>query len=289
MRSEDRLRFDQQLVDWHDNLPWILRSTEPCPESLYTARCLMKWRYQNLRLVLYRPILLLVASRGNEVTLTHEEIEAVSKCRNIAKQMIEDIAREWTPNQMLGWTGVWFLYQASMIPLVVMFWESWNTQQVRECQAQIEIVLEALEGLSDWSLAARRSREVVGKMYEASKRPMTQQRSPGPGPMVMNGQTNNAGYMGSNGMHVVNGGNGLSIMNLPGCGNEHLMDHGDIQQIEMIGEEGMVILDQGGVWELDGMLWGNLPDRLDLPYDGLPMQFDDGGIVGFDGHYMMQP
>jgi len=164
MRADERENLDRQLVDWHDNLPWILRTTEPCPESIYTARCVMKWRYQNLRIVLYRPVLLNLANRGNDATATKEELEAVTKCRALAKQNIEDIAREWTPNQMLGWNGVWFMYQAAMIPLVSMFWESWNTQLVRECQVQIETVLEAFDGLGDWSLAARRSREVVNKM-----------------------------------------------------------------------------------------------------------------------------
>jgi hypothetical protein len=141
----------------------------------------MKWRYQNLRAVLYRPVLLNLAYCGNEETASQEDLAAVNTCRAIAKQTIEDIAREWTPNQMLGWNAVWLMYQASMIPLVSIFWESWNSQLVRECQAQIETVLEAFEGMADWSLAARRSREVLSKLYEASKRPMTRPVSPKPG------------------------------------------------------------------------------------------------------------
>jgi hypothetical protein len=293
MRSEDREGIDRQLVEWHDNLPWILQSTEPCPESIYTARCVMKWRYQNLRIVLYRPVLLSLANRGNEGSPTQDELESVAKCQAIAKETIEDIAREWTPNQMLGWNGVWFMYQASMIPLVTMFWESWNTQQVRECQAQIDVVLEAFEGLSDWSLAARRSREVVAKMYEASKRPLTRQASPRLRPArvvngvnghingmsLMNGNEAN-GVNGANGMHMINGANGMNGV------NGHMME--DMQQGDMIGEDGTILLDQGGIWDLDGMLWSNLPDGLDMPYDGFPsMDFDDSGIFNFDGNYMM--
>jgi hypothetical protein len=287
MRSEDRAKLDHQLVEWHDNLPWILRSTEPCPESVYTARCVMKWRYQNLRIVLYRPVLLNLANRGSEGTPSRDEMDAIAKVRAIAKQTIEDIAREWTPNQMLGWNGVWFLYQASMIPLVTMFWESWNAQQVRECQAQIEIVLEAFEGLADWSLAARRSREVVSKMYEASKRPLTRQGSPRLGPSMVGNVMNNHGMNTINGVtHSVQE---IQMMSGSNGGNGHMMDTGDMQQIQMVGEEGFVLMDQGGIWDLDGMLWGNLPDGLDMPYDGIPyMDFDDSGVVGFDGQYMMQ-
>ena len=81
-------------------------------------------------------------------------------------------------------------------------------------------------------------------------------------------------------IHMMGGSNG---------GNGHMMDTGDMQQIQMVGEEGFVLMDQGGIWDLDGMLWGNLPDGLDMPYDGIPnMDFDDSGVVGFDGQYMMQ-
>ncbi|KUJ06930.1 uncharacterized protein LY89DRAFT_661055 [Mollisia scopiformis] len=286
MRPEDRQNLDRQLVEWHDSLPWILRSTEPCPESIYTARCIMKWRYQNLRIVLYRPVLLNLANRGSEgVVATQEELEAISKCRAVAKQTIEDIAREWTPNQMLGWNGVWFMYQASMIPLVTMFWESWNTEQVRDCQAQIEVVLEAFEGLADWSLAARRSREVLIKMYEASKRPLTRQTSPRLGPMMVNGNGNVPGIMLTNGVNGTHGMNGNGMVMMNGM-NGHMMETNEMQPMEMIGEDGMLIMDHGGVWDLDGMLWANLPDGLDMPYDGLPMDYDDG-MIGYEGNYMM--
>ncbi|KAK6600367.1 fungal specific transcription factor domain-containing protein [Botrytis cinerea] len=237
LRNEDLTNLDRQLVEWYDNLPWILRSTEPCPESIHTARCVMKWRYQNLRMVLYRSVLLNLANRGNQgISPTKEELAAVQTCRKIAQESIENISREWTPNQMLGWNGVWFMYQASMIPLVSMFWESWNTNLVRIWQSQIEVVLEAFDGMADWSLAAKRSREVVSKVYE------------------------------------VNGRN--------------YMDSDMLQQVEIMGEEQLMMLDNGGIWDLDGMLWGNLPDGLDMPYDGLPMQYDDSGMAQFEGPYI---
>lgn len=273
LRSDDCANLDSQLVAWHENLPWVLQSTEPCPESIYTARCVMKWRYQNLRIVLHRPVLLNLANRGNQGhPPTQEELLALSKVRAIAKETIEDIARDWTPNQMLGWNGVWFMYQASMIPLVSMFWESWNTQLVRECQNQLEIVVDALEGMADWSLAARRSREVVSRMYEASKRPLTCQPSPGLGPFMGNG------IKYENGMNVMNGVNGIGLNGVPG--QLHPMDGHEMHPMEMIGEDGMMMQDQG-VWDLDGMLWANLPEGLDTP------MFEDFGM-GYDGNFLMQ-
>jgi hypothetical protein len=277
LRTEDRANLDSQLLTWYDSLPWILRSTDSCPESLSTARCVLKWTYQNLRLVLYRPVLLNLANRGRQGGLpSPDELAAVSKCRAIAKQTIEDIAQEVTPNQMLGWHGVWFIYQASMIPLVSMFWESWNTQLVHECQSQLEVVLDALEGMADWSLAARRSREVVSKMYEASKSPPARQPSPRLAPVVMSGVN-----VITNGVHALSGISGMT-------GHVQAYEGQDPPRVEFVGEEGMILLDHQNIWDLDGMLWSNLPDGLEMPFDGMPnVEFEDGSGMAFQGGYMM--
>lgn len=165
--TEDRHSLDGQLVSWYSSLPWLLRTTDPCAEPLYIARCIMKWRYQNLRMLLHRPVLLSLAS-ANAQEATDVDIAAVETCRELAKHTIDDIAREWTRNQMQGWNAAWFLYQAAMVPLVSVFWQ-WNSPRVPEWNKQIETVIELLDAMEDWSLAARRSREVVWRMYEASR------------------------------------------------------------------------------------------------------------------------
>ena len=43
---------------------------------------------------------------------------------------------------------------------------------------QVEMVLDGLGAMVEWSLSARRGQEVVSKMYEASKRPVTRTGSP---------------------------------------------------------------------------------------------------------------
>lgn len=239
----------------------------------------MKWRYQNLRIVLHRPVLLNIANRSGSANAivngerriiyspSPEELAAVENCRRIAKETIEDIYRDWSPNQMAGWNAVWFLYQASMIPLVSIFWESWNTVQVGEWQKQIETVLSLFGAMAEWSLAARRSLEVVSKMYEASKRSVGSgagnrsaqivERSPGGTITKREGDDSHRPQM-----------NG----NIPGSALDHPM--GEIEGLRdvMISEmqEGMELMDHDSVWDLDGMLWG---DGLDMPFDGMPQQF----------------
>lgn len=70
-----------------------------------------------------------------------------------------------------------------MIPLVSIFWEP-TAPVAPDWSHQIETVISLLDAMADWSLAARRSREVVFKMYEASKRPLARAGSPGEDQMV---------------------------------------------------------------------------------------------------------
>lgn len=224
--TEDRCGLDNQLISWYNALPWLLRTTDPCAEPLYIARCIMKWRYQNLRMLLHRPVLLSLASNGGSPQVSEQDIAAVETCRELARQTIEDIAKEWSRNQMSGWNGVWFLYQAAMISLVSILWQ-WNSPSVHEWRKQIETILELLDVMEDWSLAARRSREVVLRMYEASHQPP---------------------FMG-NGTQLPHSGAGHGL--LASDGEPRMSPIG----LEPDGMAMMNILDQHGLWDLDGMYW----------------------------------
>lgn len=253
IRSEDRCNLDGQLVNWYSNLPWLLRTTDPCAEPLYIARCIMKWRYQNLRMLLHRPVLLTMASNGTGSSVSEQDIDAVETCREMAKATIEDIAGEWTRNQMSGWNAVWFLYQAAMIPLVSIFWE-WNSPQVGEWQKQIETILELLDAMEDWSLAARRSREVVWRMYEASRHLS-----------LMRGDAAGAAAAAA-AVSTTTGRSTPSLQTptdhtlLMGADSEFHLSPIGLETDEMIG-----MLGQQGIWDLDGMYWSQAQGS--LPHD----------------------
>lgn len=253
LRADDRCNLDGQLVNWYSSLPWLLRTTDPCAEPLYIARCIMKWRYQNLRMLLHRPVLLSLASNGSLSHVAEQDVAAIETCRELAKQTIEDIAREWTRNQMSGWNAVWFLYQAAMIPLVSTFWE-WNSPRVADWHQQIETILDLLEAMEDWSLAAKRSREVVWRMYEASRQPSMRSESP------------LQGLTGEQGMLMAEAELHMSPIGL---------------EPEGMGMMGM--LDQHGLWDMDGMYWGQGPDQaVDFsPYNvNEHMMHMDYGMMG---------
>ncbi|KAK4103552.1 fungal-specific transcription factor-like protein [Parathielavia hyrcaniae] len=246
LRTEDRHGLDSQLASWYTSLPWLLRTTDPCAEPLYMARCVMKWRYQNLRMLLHRPVLLSLASSGlnPHTQACDDDLAAIETCRDLAAQTIDDIAREWARNQMSGWNAVWFLYQAAMVPLVSVFWQ-WGSPRVPEWLKQIEAVLDLLEVMEEWSLAARRSREVVWRMYEAARQLVAQQRASA-----------------SPTIQVLTGGgaaDGMLAMS-PGAADAaglHMSPIG-LEPVDGLGIMGL--LDQGGLWgDLDGMYWSPPP------------------------------
>ena len=191
-------------------------------------------------MLLHRPVLLSLASNGASPQISEHDMVAVETCRDLARRTIEDISKEWSRNQMSGWNGAWFLYQAAMIPLVSICWQC-NSESAHGWRKQIETILELLDIMEDWSLAARRSREVVSRMYEATRQP----------PLETGGSQ------------------------LPHPGVEHglLNTDGELRMspigLEPDGVAMMNILDQHGLWDLDGMYWGQDGDSADFAAYGI--------------------
>ena len=104
----DIATFDKKLVGWFDSLPSPLRSPYDCMRTLLIPRAILKWRYQNMRLLLHRPVLLLAAlCRKNLSELLPAEQEAIRSCQLIAGDTIIDIATDWQPDHICGWNAVW--------------------------------------------------------------------------------------------------------------------------------------------------------------------------------------
>jgi hypothetical protein len=169
LNPKDRNRFDDMLVNWYNHLPVLLNGDEDCAEPVHLARCIMRWRYWNLRMLLHRSALLDAATKpGSHSELASAyDFEAIEKCQQLSKTTIEDIAQKWMTQQMSGWNAVWFLYQAVMIPLLSMLWQPQNPS-IDEWKSQVQIALKLFEDMQDWSLTARCSKGVVSQIYEAS-------------------------------------------------------------------------------------------------------------------------
>ena len=174
-RHHEMFHFDNQLLEWYDNLPYILKDHEPCSESIAVARTVMKWRYLNQRMLLYRPTLLSYAMRRVPyIALRSEERTSIERCREIAQATISDISSTAQSHGMSGWNAVWLLFQATMVPLLGLFLNDNTTSDPRasieSCQGQVEMAMLILARLQPWSPTAKRTLDAVARIFEASKR-----------------------------------------------------------------------------------------------------------------------
>lgn len=170
------------------------RDKTACPEVLKTPRAIMHWRYQNLRILMHRPLLLATAlKRTPYANMSTEEKLAVGRCRIVAGQTIADINETAQETLISGWNAVWMMYQAVMVPLVSLFsvlalpptataTDSPATtpgegssiipgsdEDVDRWRREIELSTEFFGRMTRWSVAAKKSRDVVQRLYDATK------------------------------------------------------------------------------------------------------------------------
>lgn len=170
--------LNNQFVEWYStasiNPTTPRRTNQADPAGMVVTRNVMRWRYLSSHIILRRPVLLWYAMRRIPyASLPIEKKSAIESCREIASELINDIAANWRghkPCQMSGWNATWLLYQTAMVPLLSLFSDPQDRIVVENSRQQVELTLFTLNDLRGWSATAFRSFEVVSRIYEASKR-----------------------------------------------------------------------------------------------------------------------
>ncbi|KAL1968617.1 hypothetical protein VTN77DRAFT_1443 [Rasamsonia byssochlamydoides] len=166
----EMLTLDAHLVCWHESLPSYLRAPNPCPKWLVQPRASSKWRYQNFRIILHRPILLdAVLRRVGFQELDADQKVCVRKCQSLARTAIDSIGSEWSENQFSGWPAVWYLFQACMIPLLCLYSFKDDAHHVDDWNQQVQKSIDLLREMGPWSVAAKRSCELISMLYDTYK------------------------------------------------------------------------------------------------------------------------
>lgn len=180
------------------------RDNPSCPEVLKTPRAIMHWRYQNLRILMHRPILLAAALRRTSYQkMKAEEKIAVSRCRIVAGQAIADIIDSCQDHLIAGWNAVWLMYQAVMVPMVSLFsvltmppaaasvdsphgasesmaasaTPTGSDDDIEHWKAEIEKAISFFKKMEHWSVAAKKSGDVVQRLYNATQYVQSQQQA----------------------------------------------------------------------------------------------------------------
>ncbi|KFY27798.1 hypothetical protein V493_03294 [Pseudogymnoascus sp. VKM F-4281 (FW-2241)] len=170
-------RLDNQLTEWYEHIPLLLKAESPCDGSVMIAGTTLRWRFHNLRILLHRPTFLKFAIR--KVPFRHlcdKDRSSIQKCRSTALETIQDIASTSVTNPTMGRAVVWWIFQASLVPLLGLFVAD-NTLPAEDpagtpesCRAQVETVISTLLRMERWARTARRTSEVVSQILNAAPR-----------------------------------------------------------------------------------------------------------------------
>jgi hypothetical protein len=176
MDETERQTLDSAFVDWFESSS-VQSSTLKQPSEMpgvTVLRNVMRWRYLSSRAILHRPVLLWYAMR--KMTFDHlsdDKKAAIDICRDVTAELITDIATTWKEQeqcQMAGWNATWLLYQAVMVPLLSLSSDPLDADVIQRSQHQVETAMDTLGELQRWSSTARRSLDVVSRIYQASRR-----------------------------------------------------------------------------------------------------------------------
>jgi hypothetical protein len=186
MEEGERQALDTAFVDWYhastvqqvNNDPEASKASNLEGPGFLIMRNTLRWRYRLARILLHRPSLLwwaLRAQKFSSSSISSTKRAAIDTCRSVTSELIHDIVSTWTtadlpPSPIAAWHANHLLYQAVMVPLLSLFSERADCNLMAECCEQVEMSIAAFEMMSHWAKTPRRSREVVSRIYEASKR-----------------------------------------------------------------------------------------------------------------------
>lgn len=156
------------LLSWFQSLPPFLRSPSSSGTDLEDARLVLKWRYQNIRLLLHRPTVLDAVTRKAQFdTLSAEDQAIVSRCRGIAAESIFSIQTEWRTTKICCWNAVWFLFQACLIPLMALAVESADQPDYPNWCNQLQTGIALCEDMSHLSPAGYKTKTFLKQFFMA--------------------------------------------------------------------------------------------------------------------------
>ncbi|KAJ9610516.1 hypothetical protein H2200_005293 [Cladophialophora chaetospira] len=177
LEEHERHALDALYLEWYRHSSVQVGSPYPDGNEspgLTTLKNVMRWKYLSNRVILHRPVLLWYSMRKiSWDKLPEEKKAAIELCREVCAELISDIASSWRGQkacQMSGWNATWLLYQAAMVPLLSLYSDPRDIDVVHACRQQVEVAMRTVKDLQSWCPTARRSLEVLTRLYDASKR-----------------------------------------------------------------------------------------------------------------------
>lgn len=162
--------LDAEVVSWYENAHPILHSGRHSPERIRLASLLLQYRYMNLRMLLYRPYLLVQSIKAGtqEKSPNAQGIAPLAdKCCSLAKENIELIMASWYPNQVLAWNSSWFLFQACLVLLLRLLSQSTPSSEVDAYEEIIARSLQLLVDMRPWRVSVAQTHDLILFIFSA--------------------------------------------------------------------------------------------------------------------------
>lgn len=126
--ASELLDMDDKLIEnWLRDLPPFFRGSVLQQPKFRLCHSILQWRYRNFRILMYRPFLLsrLISRLGQGTTQDNDAQAdvAIQRCLDAARESVELISIFWAQeqqNMMACWYGLYFLFQAILIPVICL-------------------------------------------------------------------------------------------------------------------------------------------------------------------------
>lgn len=142
---------DSQLVQWLQGLPSFFQEVSTVPPRFRLCHSILQWRWRNFRILMYRPFLMrrfMTERRANTVPPSEWDDRAIKRCLDAAAESVKMITNYWeceTQNVLTCWYALYFLFQASLIPVVCLRNEPYSLP-AGEWRS---LIISALQSISD--------------------------------------------------------------------------------------------------------------------------------------------
>ncbi|EFY89192.1 Fungal specific transcription factor domain containing protein [Metarhizium acridum CQMa 102] len=164
--AEELLRLDSsQIEPWKASIPPYFAEGTPVPGRYALPQAIMAWRLRNLRIIMYRPFVIRRALRRRADTDKASAI-AYERCLADAEStidMIEDFWNRHEHNRLAAWYGLYFLFQAALIPCICLR-DDPSAAEASGWRRQISIALNVIAAMSSLNASSARCHQIISDL-----------------------------------------------------------------------------------------------------------------------------
>lgn len=170
---------DRLITPWQSSLPSHFQENVRQEPRFRLCHSILRWRYRNFRTLMYRPILIRRVISKCQVATNDEENDsyekiAIQRCLEAARESVDLISYYWRhehQNTMACWYGLYFLFQAVLIPIYCLRNDPQCSEAV-EWREEITKAMRTIESMSriieSASLFLEKIRSVCGPYLDLS-------------------------------------------------------------------------------------------------------------------------